>query len=177
MIFQELEIAGVYLITPVKNEDERGFFARTFCEREFREIGLCTSFVQCNLSYNTKKGTLRGMHYQAAPYEEVKIVSCPKGAVYDVALDIRSNSPTFGKWISRELNEDNHEMLYLPKGIAHGFQTLEDDTLVYYQIGAYYEPKAARGIRYDDPRYAIQWPFEEKILSNRDKEHPVGVSV
>ncbi len=174
MKFQELDIPGVYLITPERHDDERGFFARSFCKKEFQAAGLLDTFVQCNLSYNVRKGTLRGMHYQLSPHEEVKVVSCPRGAIYDVALDIRKDSSTYGKWVAYELNADNNAMLYLPKGIAHGFQTLLDDTLVYYQMGEYYAPGAGRGIRYDDPRFQISWPVAEKILSEKDRSYSLG---
>ncbi len=168
MIFEELEIAGVWLITPEPIEDDRGFFARSFCRHEFESHGLATDFVQCNLSYNAKKGTLRGMHRQVPPYEEIKIVSCMRGAIYDVVLDVRKDSPTFGKWVAAELSEKNHRMLYISKGMAHGFQTLLDDTLVYYQMGEFYKPGAESGIRYDDSKFGIQWPIEKKIMSDKD---------
>lgn len=168
MIFEELEIAGVWLITPEPIEDDRGFFARSFCRHEFESHGLATDFVQCNLSYNAKKGTLRGMHRQVPPYEEIKIVSCMRGAIYDVALDVREDSPTFGKWVAVELSEKNHRMLYISKGMAHGFQTLSDDTLVYYQMGEFYKPGTESGIRYDDSRFGIRWPIHKKIMSDKD---------
>lgn len=168
MLFKELEIAGVYLISPEKHEDARGFFARVYCEREFEEHGLHTSFVQENISYNRCRGTLRGMHYQKIPYGEVKIVSCLRGAIYDVVLDIREKSPTYGKWIAERLTGKNNAMLYIPEGLAHGFQTLDDDTLVHYQMGEFYAPEAAAGIRFDDERFCIEWPIEEKIMSERD---------
>lgn len=168
MLFKELEIAGVYLISPEKHEDARGFFARVYCEREFEEHGLHTSFVQENISYNRCRGTLRGMHYQKIPYGEVKIVSCLRGAIYDVVLDIREKSPTYGKWVAERLTGKNNAMLYIPEGLAHGFQTLDDDTLVHYQMGEFYAPEAAAGIRFDDKRFCIEWPIEEKIMSERD---------
>lgn len=168
MIFDELEIEGVYKITLEKKEDDRGFFARCYCKREFEEHNLHTSFVQENLSFNKRKGTLRGMHYQRAPYGEVKVVSCLHGAIYDVVLDIREGSPTYGKWIAEILTGQNYTMLYIPEGMAHGFQTLEDDTLVHYQMGTFYVPEAAEGIRFDDERFRIAWPINEKIISERD---------
>jgi dTDP-4-dehydrorhamnose 3,5-epimerase len=170
MKFKELNISGVFLISIEKNEDERGFFARTFCKNEFSEYGLCTEFVQCNMSYNVKKGTLRGMHYQAAPYEEVKIVSCIQGSIYDVVLDIRRESKTYGKWISIELSAKNNEILYIPKGMAHGFQSLVDNSIVYYQMGDFYKSGAGLGIRYDDKRFKIHWPIVDKIISNQDQK-------
>ena len=169
MIFKELSISGVYLISLEKYEDERGFFARSFCQKEFLEHGLCTEFVQCNLSYNKKKGTLRGMHYQIPPYEEVKVVSCIQGAIYDVALDIRKNSETYGTWVAAELSAKNHQMLYIPAGLAHGFQSLQDDSVVYYQMGAFYQSRASAGLRYDDDRFKIHWPIVNKIISEKDR--------
>lgn len=171
MIFEELSIAGVYRISLEKHEDNRGFFARTFCKKEFAAHNLVTDFVQCNLSYNRIKGTLRGMHFQTPPYEEIKIVSCMHGTVYDVVLDIRENSETYGKWLSQELSEDNNIMLYIPKGLAHGFQTLTDEALVYYQMSSFYSPNAASGIRFDDKRFNIIWPIENKIMSEKDREY------
>ena len=172
MIFEELGIPGVYRISLEKLEDERGFFARCYCKREFAEHGLHTSFVQENLSFNKAKGTLRGMHYQKKPYEEVKVVSCLRGAIYDVVLDIREGSPTYGKWIAETLTGENHTMLYIPKGLAHGFQTLEDNTLVHYQMGEFYAPEAGRGIRFDDEKFRISWPIEKKIVSEKDRMYP-----
>lgn len=171
MIFKELEISGVYLITPEKKHDERGYFLRVYCEREFSQLGLCTSFVQENISYNQHRGTLRGMHYQIAPHEEIKLVSCMRGAIYDVVLDIRPNSPTYGKWLTETLTYDNNAMLYIPGGLAHGFQTLEDDTLVHYHMGEFYNPEASAGIRFDDSNFNITWPIEGKIMSEKDKNY------
>lgn len=168
MIFKELGIPGVFLISLEKHEDERGFFARSFCKKEFAEQGLCTEFVQCNFSYNKRKGTLRGMHYQKHPYEEVKVVSCVQGAIYDVVLDIRKNSAIYGKWLAVELTAENHDMLYIPKGLAHGFQTLADQSMVYYQMGQFYEPDAGCGIRFDDEKFGIDWPIPDKVMSIKD---------
>lgn len=169
MKFTSTKLAGVYIIDLEPHEDERGFFARTFCKHEFGELGLCTDFVQCNLSYNIKRGTLRGMHFQKHPYEEIKIVSCMKGALYDVVLDIRKGSETYGEWIAEELTDANHKMIYIPKGLAHGFQTLTDDCLMYYQMGQFYTPSSGSGIRYDDGRFQIKWPVKEKIISEQDR--------
>lgn len=169
MKFTETRLLGVFLISIEPHEDERGFFARAFCKKEFEAMRLCTEYVQCNLSFNKKRGTLRGMHFQKHPYEEVKVVSCMKGAIYDVVLDIREDSPTQGEWIAAELTEENHQMLYIPKGLAHGFQTLADDSLVYYQMGQFYTPGAGSGIRYDDEHYGIRWPVEQKIMSEQDR--------
>ena len=151
--------------------DDRGFFARTFCKREFEARGLETNFVQCSISYNKKRGTLRGMHYQFSPYEETKIVSCIKGSIYDVVLDLRSDSDTFREWVAVELNDRNHSFLYIPKGCAHGFQTMEDDTEVYYQISEFYHPESARGVRWNDSAFGIEWPIQVANVSARDQSY------
>lgn len=151
------------------HRDERGYFGRTWCKKEFEKRGLNTNIVQCNLSHNLKKSTLRGMHYQRYPYEEAKIVSCVSGAIYDVVVDIRPDSPTFKEWISIELSEENKQMLYISEGFAHGFQTLEDETTVYYQMSEYYCPEHAAGFRYNDPCFNIKWPADDNvIISKRD---------
>lgn len=170
MIFKETELKGSYLIELEPAVDERGFFARTFCRHEFERHGLNPSVAQCNISYNRKRGTLRGMHYQAAPRGEVKLVHCIAGSVYDVIIDLRPDSATYGKWLAVELAaHSDRNMLYVPDGFAHGFQTLEDDTLVFYQMSEFYEPASARGIRWDDPGFAIRWPDIPPILSERDR--------
>lgn len=171
MIFIETNIPGVFIIDIEPIEDERGFFARTFCKREFEARGLERNFVQCSISYNKKRGTLRGMHYQISPYEETRIVSCIKGSIYDVVLDLRSDSDTFREWVSVELNDRNHRFLYIPKGCAHGFQTLEDDTEVYYQISEFYHPECARGVRCNDPAFKIDWPALTSVISARDETY------
>jgi dTDP-4-dehydrorhamnose 3,5-epimerase len=171
MFFTETIIKGLYIIDFEKKTDERGFFARSFCQEEFAEYELKNQFVQCNISYNQYKGTLRGMHYQIAPYPETKLVRCTRGAIYDVVIDIRSESPTFKQWIGVELTADNYKMLYIPEGIAHGFQTLENDTEVFYQMGDFYHPECARGIRWDDPTFKIQWPIDNKVISERDRTY------
>lgn len=173
MIFKELPLAGAFLIEPERIGDERGFFARTWCREEFEARGLSAEIVQCNLSFNKKKGTLRGMHYQAPPHEEVKIVRCTMGAIYDVIIDLRPGSPTRRKRAALELTAENHIMLYVPKGFAHGFQTLEDNTEVFYQMSEYYHPESARGVRWDDPVFGIRWPQANPILSDRDRSHPL----
>ena len=155
MIFTETKIKGAFHLEPELLSDDRGFFARSFCADEFREHGLETNIVQCNISYNKKKGTLRGMHYQAAPYEEAKIVSCTKGAIYDVVLDLRKNSGTYLQWAAVALTDKNFNMLYIPKGCAHGFQTLRDNTVVYYQMTEFYHPEYASGLRWDDSQLNI----------------------
>lgn len=172
MIFEETQLHGAYLITLQPMVDERGFFARTFCKNEFEQHGLHNNFVQANISYNQKKGTLRGLHYQEYPHGEVKIVTCHRGAIFDVIVDIRKNSPTYGQWISVELTADNYRALYIPEGFAHGFQTLCDDVEVFYQMGNYYVASAANGIRWNDPTLGITWPSQNSIISERDKNFP-----
>lgn len=173
MIFKETELKGAYFINLEKNEDERGFFARTFCEKEFSARNLTIQVKQCNVSYNEKKGTLRGMHYQAAPHEEAKIVSCTRGAIYDVIIDLRSGSSTYCKWCAIELSAQNYLSLYIPKGFAHGFQTLENNSVVFYQMSEFYHPESARGIRWDDPLFLIEWPSNDKIVSAKDTGYPL----
>ena len=172
MIFTRLEIKGVFLIEPERYEDERGFFARTFCIEEFSAHGLDSVVAQCNVSYNRRRGTLRGLHYQAPPYAEVKLVRCTAGAAFDVVVDIRQDSPTFKKWLGVELSAKNRKMLYIPDGLAHGFQTLEDDTELFYQMSKAYVPEAARGIKWDDPVIGIAWPMAPLIVSSRDQNYP-----
>ena len=171
MLFKETIISGVYIIELEKKYDERGFFARTWCKNEFKEQGLESELAQCNLSYNKKCGTLRGMHYQITPYGETKLVSCISGAIYDVIIDLRKDSPTYEKWYSVELTAENGLMLYIPKGIAHGFQTLKDKTSVFYQMSEFYHPESARGIRWDDVKFNIKWPIAEKIISEKDQSY------
>ena len=171
MIFTETKIKGVYIIEPELLTDERGFFARSFCKDEFRNHGLETDIVQCNISYNKKKGTLRGMHYQAPPFEEAKIVSCTKGSIYDVVVDLRKDSPTYCQWVATELNEKNFKMIYIPRGCAHGFQTLDDEVVVYYQMTEFYHPEYARGVRWNDPTIGIVWPFSVGIISEKDQNY------
>lgn len=171
MIFTETSIPGAYCIDLDPIRDSRGFFARTWCSKEFREQGLNPNLVQCNLSYNASRGTLRGMHYQRAPYEEAKLVSCMAGSIYDMLLDLRPDSPAFGRWQAFELSASNHRMLYIPEGVAHGFQTLQNDTRVFYQMSEIYHPEAACGIRWDDPCFGLEWPITEKIISEKDKSY------
>lgn len=172
MIFSQTKLEGAYLIQIQRHEDERGFFARTWCQREFEEHGLNPRLVQCNLSYNHKKGTLRGMHYQDAPYQEAKLVSCISGALYDVIIDIRPGSPTFGKYLGVELSAQTHEMLFIPEGFAHGFLTLADETQVFYQMSEFYAPEYARGFRWNDPAFKVEWPEEVRVISPRDAGYP-----
>lgn len=171
MKFVETELKSAYIIELEPIEDERGFFARSWCKKEFEEHGLNPNLVQCNISYNKKKGTLRGMHYQVKPFEEAKLVRCTRGSIYDVIIDLREDSNTYMKWISVELAADNNKMLYVPEGFAHGFQTLEDDTEVTYQMSEFYHPECARGIRWDDKMFEIAWPIEEMIISEKDKSY------
>ena len=172
MIFSETELQGLYVIEPERLEDERGFFARVWCEQEFKEHGINTQFVQSNVSFNKYGGTLRGMHYQTAPYEEAKLVSCTAGSLYDVAIDIRPESKTFMQWISVELTANNKRLVYIPKGFAHGFLTMEDNTDVFYQMSQFYAPEYARGFRWDDPLFGIEWPMEVRSISDRDWSLP-----
>ena len=171
MIFTETKIKGVYLIEPEILTDERGFFARSFCKDEFQKHGLEIDIVQCNISYNQKKGTLRGMHYQIPPFEEAKIVSCTKGSIYDVVVDLRRDSPTFRKWYAKELSADSYRMLFIPKGCAHGFQTLENNCVVYYYMSEYYYPECARGVRWNDPAIGIVLMVSAGIISEKDQRY------
>jgi dTDP-4-dehydrorhamnose 3,5-epimerase len=166
MIFTETTIPGAFLVDVERHEDERGFFARTWCAAEFAARGLASSLTQCSISYNARRGTLRGMHYQAAPYEETKLVRCTRGAIYDVIVDLATR-----RWEGFELTAENRRALYIPRGLAHGFLTLEDATEVSYQIDVPYEPGAARGVRWDDPALAIEWPFAPVVVSERDRAY------
>ncbi len=172
MIFKETALLGAYTIELEAAEDERGSFARTFCEREFEAQGLNARFVQCSLSVNARRGTLRGMHYQAEPHAETKLVHCVRGALYDVIIDLRLQSATYCRWVGVELSAANNTLLYVPEGFAHGFQTLEDDTAVYYHISTFYAPQSARGVRWNDPAFAITWPLSDLLISNRDSGLP-----
>lgn len=168
MIFQETKLKGAYIIDIKPFEDERGFFARAWCQREFEEHGLATQVVQVNLSHNKQKGTLRGMHYQLDPHAEAKMVRCIRGSIYDVIIDLRPDSPTYREWVGVELSASNHTMLYVPENFAHGFQTLEDDVEVLYQVSEFYTPGAERGIRYDDRAFNIEWPLDVTVISAKD---------
>lgn len=172
MRFVATDLAGVWLVEPVPITDPRGFFARTFCIREYAEMGLETEFVQHSLSRSERRGTLRGLHFQHPPHAEVKVVSCTSGAIWDVAVDLRPTSPSYGRWQAFDLRQDNHAQLYIPKGVAHGFQTLSDGAEVSYLISEFHVPEAAAGIRYDDPTLAIPWPFEPMMMSERDLGWP-----
>ena len=172
MKFIETKLKGAFIITPDLIEDERGFFARTFCQREFEEHGLNSDLVQCNISFNKKKGTLRGMHYQASPHAEAKLVRCTAGAICDVIIDLRPESPTFKQWFTAELSEKNHRMLYVPEGFAHGYQTLMPRTEVFYQVSAFYDPASERGVRWNDPAFGIEWPLPVAAVSQKDSSYP-----
>ncbi|MBA4374005.1 MAG: dTDP-4-dehydrorhamnose 3,5-epimerase [Thermodesulfovibrio sp.] len=172
MIFSETKLRDAFIIDVQKYEDNRGFFGRTFCQKEFEKIGVNTNIVQANVSFSKKKGTLRGMHYQAVPYGEVKLVRCTRGAIYDVIIDIRPGSPTYRQWLGVELREDSCRMIYVPEKFAHGFQTLEDNTEVVYQVSQFYTAGAERGIRYNDPAFQIQWPLDVRIISEKDGSWP-----
>lgn len=172
MIFIETELKGAYIIDLERREDERGFFARTWCQQEFEAHGLVARIVQANMSYNKLKGTLRGMHYQRAPYAETKLVRAVRGAILDVIVDLRPDSPTYRRWIGVELSADNRRALFVPEGFAHGFQTLEDDTDVSYQVSAFYTPGAEGGARYNDPAFDIQWPLPVSVISDKDAGWP-----
>jgi dTDP-4-dehydrorhamnose 3,5-epimerase len=169
MIFTETAIPGAYLIELEKREDQRGFFARAFCEREFSEAGLSSHFVQVNNSHSTLKGTLRGMHYQLAPKSETKLVRCIRGSLFDVILDLRRGSSTFGKTFGAELSAENRMMMYVPKGFAHGFLTLEADTEAFYLVDEFYSPQHERSIRWDDPAFTIKWPQKPAVISEKDQ--------
>lgn len=171
MLFTQTHIKGVCIVEPEKLQDDRGFFSRSWCEQEFAEEGLDAHLMQCSISFNHKKGTLRGMHFQLPPFAETKLVRCTQGSIYDVALDLRQDSETFLQWVGVELTADNHRALYIPKGFAHGFQTLADNTEVFYQISEVYAPEYARGLRWDDPTFKIAWQEPVSIISERDRNY------
>jgi dTDP-4-dehydrorhamnose 3,5-epimerase len=173
MRFIELALPGLFLVELELIQDERGFFARSWCQREFAEHGLNPQLVQCNVSFNHKRGTLRGLHYQTEPHAEDKLVRCTRGSIFDVALDLRPDSPTYLRWLGIELTEDNARMLYIPKGFAHGFQTLADRSELFYQMSQAYHPASARGVRWNDPAFGIEWPpVAQRIISPRDRDYP-----
>jgi dTDP-4-dehydrorhamnose 3,5-epimerase len=176
LIFTETKLAGAFVIEMERRADERGFFARTFCRQEFEAHGLNPGVVQCNVSFNKRKGTLRGMHYQAAPFAEAKLVRCTSGSIYDVIIDLRPSSATFKKYFAVELSAENGRMLYIPEDFAHGFQTLQEDTEVFYQMAQRYSAEQARGVRWNDPAFGIEWPEGERIIIERDKNYPDFVS-
>jgi dTDP-4-dehydrorhamnose 3,5-epimerase len=172
MIFAETKLKGAFIIQPEKLEDERGFFARTWCKRELEAHGLNPNLVQCNISFNKKRGTIRGMHHQVPPHEEAKLVRCTMGAIYDVIIDLRPNSQTFKEWFSLELTDRNRKIIYIPEGVSHGFMTLDDNTEVFYQMSEFYAPECARGVRWNDPGFDIVWPGNVRVISERDNQYP-----
>ena len=172
MLFRPTELRDAYVVEIQRLEDSRGFFGRSFCRREFMEHGLNPVVDQCNVSVNKRSGTLRGMHYQAPPHQEAKLVRCTKGAIFDAIIDLRPESPTFKQHFSVILSEQNLLMLYIPEGFAHGFQTLEDDTEVFYQMSESFHPESSRGVRWDDPAFGINWPPAERIINDRDRNYP-----
>ncbi len=173
MTFHQTKLDGVYIIEHEPRQDERGYFARIFCQDEFKKAGIDFSLAQASNSFSKKKGTIRGLHFQKEPKAEDKIVQCLKGAIFDVVVDLRQNSPTFGKWIGEELSQDNRKMFFIPKGCAHGFQTLTDDCLVQYFMNQFYSSEHASGVRWDDPFFGITWPIEKPIISPRDTQWPL----
>jgi dTDP-4-dehydrorhamnose 3,5-epimerase len=169
MIFAETDLRGAYLVDLEHREDDRGFFARAWCATEFAAHGLSTRLVQANISFNTRPGTLRGMHYQVEPHAEAKLVRCTRGAIYDVIIDLRPDSPTYKRWVGVELTAENRRALYVPEGFAHGYQTLVAGTETFYQVSEFYAPEAERGVRWDDPAFGIEWPDPgNAILSDKD---------
>jgi dTDP-4-dehydrorhamnose 3,5-epimerase len=169
MIFEPTTIPDAFLVRLEPRQDERGFFARSWCRQEYLARGLNSELAQCSISYNHRRGTLRGMHFQAPPFAETKLVRCTRGRIYDVVVDLRSSAPTFKRWWSAELSADNRHMIYVPEGLAHGFLTLEDHSEVAYQMSTPYHSESARGFRYDDPAFAISWPFAPTIVGARDQ--------
>ena len=172
MLFTETKLRGAWIIDLERLEDERGFFARSWCRREFEKHGLNPQLVQCNISFNSHKGTMRGMHYQVKPYEEAKLIRCTTGSIYDVIVDIRPHSPSYKQYLGIALTPENHKMLYVPEGFAHGFLTLEDNTEVFYQMSEFYAPDHARGFRWNDPVFGIEWPANVQVISDRDRDYP-----
>jgi dTDP-4-dehydrorhamnose 3,5-epimerase len=170
--FVETRIKGAFIVDIERLEDARGFFARSWCQREAGAYGLSPQWLQCNISFNKEKGTLRGMHYQGAPFEEAKLVRCTRGKIYDVLIDLRPESPTFKQWFGTELSAENRRMLYIPEQMAHGFLTLEDDTEIFYQMSQFYDPESARGVRWNDPAFGIRWPAAIRVISDRDRNYP-----
>ena len=172
MIFTETELAGAYIIDIKRIEDERGFFGRSWCRREFEDHGLNPTHVQSNVGFSHRQGTLRGMHYQAAPHAEAKLVRCTAGTIYDLIVDLRPDSPTHRHWLGVELSAENHRMLYVPEGFAHGYQTLTDNSEIFYQTSAFFNADSAGGVRYDDPAFGIEWPIAVSVISDKDRSWP-----
>lgn len=172
MTFHETNLNGVFEIGIEPSHDRRGFFARSWCQREFAEHGLNPNLVQCSISFNAHEGTLRGIHYQDASHAEAKLVRCTQGSIYDVVVDLRPQSPTFMSWVAAELSAKNHKTIYIPEGCAHGFLTLENETEVFYQMSEFYYPELSRGVRWDDPAFQILWPTPVEVISDRDRTYP-----
>jgi dTDP-4-dehydrorhamnose 3,5-epimerase len=172
LLFTETKLKGAFLIEPERYEDERGFFARNWSRREFESQGISARLAECNISFNKRKGTLRGMHYQAAPHAQAKVVRCTMGAVFDCILDLRPDSRTFKQWFGSELTAQNRLMLFIPEGFAHGFQTLQDETEIFYQMSDYYVAESSRGVRWNDPAFGIVWPPDQRIIIERDQSYP-----
>ncbi len=172
MIFTKTSVAGAYLIDVKRIGDDRGFFGRLWCEKEMADMGLVSRICQSNIGVSTRAGTLRGLHYQRAPHQEVKIIRCPRGAIYDVVVDLRPESPTFRHWFGTELNAENSRMLYVPEGCATGYQTLVDDTEICYHTSEFYHPESATGVRFDDPAFGIEWPLPVSVISDNDVGWP-----
>jgi len=172
MVFQETKLPGVFEIHLEPCCDSRGFFARSWCQREFENHGLNPKVVQCNVAFNGRRGTLRGMHYQGAPKGEAKLVRCTSGSIYDVVIDLRPQSSTFKHWVAAVLSAENRHMLYIPEGCAHGLLTLTDNTEVFYQMSEFYHPELSRGVRFDDPAFQIAWPEKIEVISERDRTCP-----
>lgn len=172
MQFQCTPLKGAYLIRLAKIEDARGCFVRTFCQRQFEQQGLVSQFVQSSMSFNRLQGTLRGMHFQLPPREETKLIQCVRGAAYDVLIDLRPQSPSFRQWMSVELSADDNSVLYVPAGLAHGFETLTDDTVLQYSISEFHEAELAQGVRWNDPVFNIRWPMPPRVISARDSSYP-----
>lgn len=173
MLLTKTKLGGLVVVDIDRLSDDRGFFARTWCHDTFAAHGLDAELSQCSISFNIRRGTLRGMHYQAEPHAESKLVRVTRGAIFDVVVDVRPASPTFGQWFGIELTADNRRGLFIPKGFAHGFETLADDSEVFYQISTAYVPEAARGIRFDDPAIGIDWPLPVSVVAERDRNLPV----
>ncbi len=171
MVFNKTKLQDALILEPEKIQDARGFFATTWCQKDFAAHGLNVSLVQCNVSYNRAAGTLRGMHFQIAPFSQAKLVRCTRGAIYDVIIDLRTDSPTFKQWVAAELTESNHRLVYIPKGFAHGFQTLKDDSEVFYQMSEFYAPGYAQGVRWNDAAFDIEWPLGVTVISDRDNSY------
>ena len=171
MIFRETKLKGAFVIEEERHEDERGYFARTWSAQEFEAHGIVSQIAECNISFSKKKGTLRGMHFQLPPFAQAKLVRCTRGAIYDVAIDLRPESETFRQWVAVNLTA-NKGMFYIPTGFAHGFQTLEDESEIFYQMSDVYNPESAGGVRWNDPAFGIEWPEAERIIIARDREYP-----